>query len=319
MKFNLAAIKQKAWALVPRPLREPLLIMAGAAERWSEVSGPQLGASIAYYTMFALAPLLVVTIAVAGAVFGADAARGQIVGEIEGLVGPTAAKAIETMIEAAWRDPAGVWAATLGTITLLIGATGVFAELRRTLNLIGRVTPPDSAIGAFLRVRLTAFALLLGFGFLSIASLVLSAGLVAFSRFITARYEMLGVLAAFVDISVSIGLLSVAFAGLLRWLPDEAPSRKGVWVSAIASAVLFTVGKSLIGLYLGRASVASSYGAAGSFVVLMLWVYYSSQLLLYGAALGRITDERDAARRERRNGAVTAPTATRMENSDPAT
>ena len=194
------------------------------------------------------------------------------------------------------------------------------------LNLIGRVTPPDSAIGAFLRVRLTAFALLLGFGFLSIASLVLSAGLVAFSRFITARYEMLGVLAAFVDISVSIGLLSVAFAGLLRWLPDEAPSRKGVWVSAIASAVLFTVGKSLIGLYLGRASVASSYGAAGSFVVLMLWVYYSSQLLLYGAALGRITDERDAARRERRNGPVTAsddrataPTATRMENSDPAT
>ena len=296
MNFKIATIKQKAWRLVPPSLREPLLIMAGAAARWSEVSGPQLGASIAYYTMFALAPLLVVTIAVAGAVFGADAARGQIVGEIEGLVGPVAAKAIEAMIESAWREPGGLWAATLGTITLLIGATGAFAELRRTLNMIGHVTPPPSAIGAFVRVRLTAFALLLGFGFLSIASLVLSAALVAFSRFITSRYEMLGVLATIVDLAVSVGLLSVAFAALLRWLPDVAPSRKGVWISAIASAVLFTVGKSLISLYLGRTSIASSYGAAGSFVVLMLWVYYSSQILLYGAALGRVSDERDAAR-----------------------
>ena len=299
MRFDLDKVQRVVWRVIPRPLREPLHVMIGAAERWSDVSGPQLGASIAFYTMFALAPLLVVTIAVAGAVFGADAARGQIVGEIEGLVGPVAARAIEAMIASAWREPGGLRAAVIGTATLLIGATGAFAELRRTLNLIGHVTPRVSAIGAFVRVRLTAFALLLGFGFLSIASLLLSAALVGFSRFITARYELLGVLATVVDLAVSVGLLSVAFAGLIRWLPDEAPSRKGVWVSAIASAVLFTIGKSLIGLYLGRASVSSSYGAAGSFVVLMLWVYYSSQILLYGAALGRISDERDRAAREK--------------------
>jgi len=297
MQIDLDSLQSRAWHAVPRPLREPLQLMVEAGERWLEVSGPQLGASIAFYTMFALAPLLVVTIAIAGAVFGPEAARGQIVGEIDGLVGPIAAKAIEGMIESAWREPGGLQAAIVGTMTLLVGATGAFAELRRTLNLIGKVTPPPSAIGAFLRVRLTAFALLLGFGFLAIASLLLSAGLAAFSNFMTARYTVLAVVATVFDLAVSVTVLSVAFAALIRWLPDEPPTRRGVWISAIASAILFTVGKSLIGLYLGRASVASSYGAAGSFVVLMLWVYYSSQILLYGAALGRISDEHDGKRR----------------------
>ncbi len=291
MDIDWKKLQYRTWTMLPRPLRMPLHLMYGAAERWLEVSGPQLGASIAFYTMFALAPLLVVTIAIAGAVFGADAARGQIVGEIENLVGATAAQVIQDMIESAWRQQGGLRAALIGTATLLIGATGAFAELHRTLNLIGKVTPAPSVLGAFLRVRLTAFALLLGFGFLSIASLVLSASLAAFTRFMTARYEVLGVLATLFDLAISVIVLSVAFAALVRWLPDEPPSRKGVWISAIASAVLFTIGKSLIGLYLGRTSVASSYGAAGSFVVVMLWVYYSSQILLYGASLGRIYDE----------------------------
>lgn len=288
--------QQHAWRAVPRPLYKPLHLMIDAGERWLEVSGPQLGASIAFYTMFALAPLLIVTIAIAGAVFGPEAARGEIVGEIDGLVGPIAAKALESMIESAWREPGSLQAAIIGTITLLVGATGVFAELRRTFNLIGKVTPPPSAIGAFLRARLTAFALLLGFGFLSIASLLLSAALAAFSNFMTARYAVLGVVATIFDLVVSVMVLGIAFAALVRWLPDQPPTRKGVWISAITSAVLFTIGKSLIGFYLGRTAVASSYGAAGSFVVLMLWVYYSSQLLLYGAALGRISDEHDSKR-----------------------
>lgn len=297
MAIDQEQLRHRAWRAVPRPLRAPLQLMFDAGERWIEVSGPQLGASIAFYTMFGLAPLLVVTIAIAGAVFGPDAARGQIVGEIEGLVGPVAAKAIEGMIESAWREPGSLRAAVVGVATLLVGATGAFAELRRALNLIGKVTPPPSAIGAFLRARLTAFALLLGFGFLSIASLLLSAVLAAFSNFMTGRYAVLGVVITLFDLAVSLTVLSVAFAALIRWLPDQPPTRKGVWISAVASAVLFTIGKSLIGIYLGRASVASSYGAAGSFVVLMLWVYYSSQLLLYGAALGRVSDERDSRRR----------------------
>lgn len=258
------------------------------------MGGPQLGASIAFYTMFSLAPLLVVMIAIAGAIFGPDAARGQIVSEIQGLVGPVAAKVIETMIESAWREPQGLRAALIAMGTVLIGATGVFSELSRTLNLIGKVTPEPSALGAFLRVRLTAFALLLGFGFLSIASLLLSAALAGVTNYLTSRYAALGVIATVFDLTVSITVLSLVFAALTRWLPAKPPTRKGVWVSAIASAILFTVGKSLIGLYLGRTSVASSFGAAGSFVVLMLWVYYSSQIMLYGAALGRVSDEYDS-------------------------
>jgi membrane protein len=249
-----------------------------------------------------VAPLLVVTIAVAGAVFGPEAARGQVVGQIEGLVGPLAAQAIEAMIEAAWREPGGLLAALIGIATLFIGASGAFVELHRALNLIGRVTPPPSAVGAFVRARLIAFALLLGCGFLAIASLLVSAALSAFTAFVSGRYAALGLLAILFDHVVSLGVLSVAFAALIRWLPDTPPTRKGVWVSAIASAVLFTIGKSLIGLYLGRSSVASSYGAAGSFVVLMLWINYSAQILLYGAALGRVSDEHDqrAADRTRR-------------------
>ncbi|MGE5386870.1 MAG: YihY/virulence factor BrkB family protein [Betaproteobacteria bacterium] len=303
--MELSEWQRRAWRIVPARLREPLHILIGGSMRWIDVSGPQLGASIAFYTMFALAPLLVITIAIAGAVFGPDAARGQVVGEIQGLVGPVAAKAIEGMIETAWREPGGLKAATIGVITLLIGATGVFAELRRTLNLITNVTPTASVISAFLRVRLTAFALVLGCGFLAIASLILSAALAGVTQFLSSRYAVLGVMATVLDLAISVGVLSVAFATLIRWLPDRPPSRRAVWISAIVSAVLFTIGKSLIGLYLGRASVASSYGAAGSFVVIMLWVYYSSQILLFGAAIGYVSEER-----RKRKPAVAEPAST---------
>lgn len=298
ISIDFGKLKSRIWAAIPRPIRYPIQLAVDAGARWVEASAPQLSASIAFYTMFALAPLLVITIAVAGAVFGPEAARGQIVGEIEGLVGPLAARAIEAMIKSAWQEPGGLRAALIGTGTLLLGASGAFVELRRTLNLIGKVQPPESTIGTFLRVRLTAFALLLGCGFLAIASLLLSAVLAAFSNYMSAHYAGLGVLATLIDIAVSMAVLSVAFAALVRWLPDTPPTRKGVWISAIATAVLFTIGKSLIGFYLGRSSVASSYGAAGSFVVLMLWINYSAQILLYGAALGRISDEYDQHARE---------------------
>lgn len=295
---RLAEWQQRFWKKVPWWMQEPLHVFIGAVQRWIDASAPQLGASIAFYTMFALAPLLVVTIAVAGAVFGPEAARGQVVHQIEGMVGMDAAKAIEAMIETAWRDPGDVWAAVVGVATLLLGATGVFAELRRTLNEIGKVTPEASALSAFLRVRLTAFALVLGCGFLAIASLLLSAALAGVTQFLTSRYEVLGIVARLFDFTISIVVLSLAFAALMRWLPDKPPSRLAVWISAISTAVMFAIGKSLIGLYLGRASVSSSYGAAGSFVIIMLWVYYSSQILLFGAALGRVSDERRTARRE---------------------
>lgn len=278
----------------------PARVLLSAAQRWLDASGPQLGASIAFYTMFALAPLLVVTIAIAGLVFGVEAARGQVVGQIEGLVGPLAAQAIQAMVASAWQTRQGWWAALLGVATLLVGATGVFAELRRAFNAIGRVQPQASVLGAFVRVRLVAFALVLGCGFLAIVSLVFSAGVAA----LTARLSSLApagtgtvsLLAAALDLLVSVLMLGLAFAALMRWLPDTPPSRRTLWVAAAASALLFSLGKTLIGLYIGRTSISSSFGAAGSLVVLMLWVYYSAQILLYGAALGHVHAEQHAAR-----------------------
>jgi membrane protein len=283
---------QPLWWRLPLRLRHALQFVANASLRWAHDGGPQLGAAIAFYTMFALAPLLVIAIAIAGAVFGADAARGHIVMEIQALVGETAARGIEAMIESAWRSPNSGLAGTLGLVTLFVGASGVFAELRKALNMIGHVTPLPSMLGAFVRARLMAFALVLGVGFLAIASLVLSALLTGVMGYLSKQMPILSSALAVMDLALSTAVLTVAFAGLLRWLPDRPPSRHALWVGALASAALFAVGKHLIGLYISRASVASSYGAAGSFVVIMLWVYYSAQILLFGAAIAATLDNR---------------------------
>ena len=284
--MSATGVLQRTLAHTPVPLRYAATLTWRAAQRWIDSNGPQLGASIAFYTVFALAPWLVLMIAIAGLAFGAEAARGQIVGEIQGLVGADAARLIEVMIASAWRHRGGVVATLLGSATLLAGASGVFAELRRAINAIAGVHPGAHALSAFLRVRLIAFALLLGFGFLAIASLLVSALIAAFTDYAGARWPALAALATVSDWLLSGSLLAVAFGILLRWLPDKALGRRGLLISALVSALLFTIGKHLIGLYLGRASVASSYGAAGSFVVLLLWVYYSSQILLFGAACG---------------------------------
>jgi membrane protein len=296
-------------------------LLTGGVLRWVQEGGPQFGAAIAFYTMFALAPLLVVAIAVAGAVFGAEAARGQIVGEIEGVVGHAAAQGIEAMIESAWRHPNGALAGLLGLGTLLVGATGVFTELRLALNAMGKVTPMPSAIGAFVRVRLTGLALVLGFGFLAIVSLLLSAALAAVNVYLSARDERLAQLLVLLDWSSSIAVLTLAFAALLRWLPDRPPSWHAVWLGALSSAVLFSIGKNLIGLYLARASVASSYGAAGSFVVVMLWVYYSAQILLFGGALAGSWDglSKQARIQTSAPGGIAAARADGMEHGLPRT
>jgi membrane protein len=275
----------------PSPPWPPLRLAVEAARRWSDDGGPQLGAAIAFYTMFAVAPLLVVTIAIAGAVLGPQAARGHIVAQIQGLVGVDAAQGIQAMIESAWRHPHGGVAGALAVAILLLGASGVFAQLRRALNTIGHVAPGPSLVGALLRTRLMAFALVLGFGFLAIASLLVSAAVAGLGAYLSHRFGGLSELFALVDVTVSSAVLVVAFAALLRWVPDVSPSRRAVWCGAACSALLFAIGKHLIGLYLARASVASSYGAAGSFVVVMLWVYYSAQILLYGAALAAALDD----------------------------
>lgn len=290
-----ASTPMRAPHWLPAPLRSPVELLIGAGQRWSDERGSQMGAAIAFYTMFALAPLLVIAIAIAGAVFGLDAARGQIVGEINGLIGTTAAKWIEALLESAWREKEGTRAGLIGGVTLLVGATGVFTELRRALNAIARFDPPPSVFGALIRARLVGLALVLGFGFLAIASLLLSAAVQALSgilgRIHMGQWSYLGDLAVGLDVLVSAGVITTAFAALLRWLPDRPPSWRAVWLGAACCSVLFTVGKYFIGLYLAHTSTASSYGAAGSFVVVMIWVYYTAQILLFGGALAISHDE----------------------------
>jgi membrane protein len=295
--------------------RRSVRVFARAAECWLDRGGPQLGASVAFYTMFAVAPLLVVVIAIAGAVFGPDAARGRIVDEIQVVVGTDAAHDIQAMVQSAWLHPHGLLAGALGVAALLVGASGVFSALRASLNRIGGVAPGPSLLGTVVRARLMAFALVLGFGFLAIASLVLSATLAGLGAYLTGRFPGLAELFALLDIVVSTLVLVVAFAALLRWLPDAPPSWRAAWTGAACSALLFAIGKHLIGLYLARASFASSYGAAGSFVVVMMWVYYSAQILLFGAALAATIDDRggDTSPKARLSGkpgrAVAAPTS----------
>ena len=201
-------------------------------------------------------------------------------------------------MQSAWRHPHGLVATLLGVGSLLIGATGVFGELRSALNAIGHVKARKSGLGTLVRARLVAFALVLGFGFLSIASLVLSAATAGLGAYLGRRWQNVGeglaAALALLDVLLSTAVLTLAFAALLRWLPDTPPSWRAARWGALCSALLFAIGKHLIGLYLARAGVASAYGAAGSLVVIMLWVYYSAQILLFGAALGASLDGRGA-------------------------
>lgn len=255
---------------------------------WSERGGPQLGASIAFYSIFALAPLFVVAVAVAGLAFGADAVRGRIVEELGGLLGQTAAKAIEAMIASAWRPGEGTLAGVVGVVTLLVAATGVMVELKRALNvMLERTVTVRSLLSSFVRARLAALAMVLGVGFLTIVSLLLSAAVSALAAWVPSRFPEVQLVLSTLDLAASVIVLGLAFAGLVRWLPDRAPPARVVAIAALTAAVLFTLGKTLVGIYIARAAVVSIYGAAGSLVVLIIWVFYTSQVLLVGVAFGR--------------------------------
>lgn len=262
--------------------------VAGTYLTWSERGGAQLGASIAFYSIFALAPVLVVAIAVAGLAFGPDAVRGRVVEQLQGLLGTTAAKAIEAMIASAWRPEQGTFAGIVGIVTLLVAATGVMVELKRALNvMLERTVSARSVLSAFVKARLTALAMVLGVGFLTIVSLLLSTAVAAIAAWVPTRYPEFKFLLTALDLVASTIVLTAAFAALIRWLPDKPPPGRVVAIAAVAAALLFNVGKYLVGIYIAQAGVTSTYGAAGSFVVLIIWVFYTSQVLLIGVAFGR--------------------------------
>lgn len=257
---------------------------------WSEDRVPRLAAALAYYTTFSIAPLLVVLIALAGAVFGADAVRGQLDDQIRGLLGDDAARAVQDMVQSASGHPsAGIVATILSSAALLLGATGVFGELQDSLNTIWEVTPkPGRGLRGLIRDRLLSFGMVLAIAFLLIVSLVASAAIAGLSGAVGAHAGTLAPLWHAVDWVVSIAVLTVLFAAIFKWLPDVAIAWRDVWVGALATSVLFTVGKVLLGFYLGRSATTSVYGTAGALVVLLIWVYYSAQILFFGAELTQV-------------------------------
>ena len=263
-------------------------IIKNAAVWWWNDNIPHLGAAISYYTVFALAPILVVAIGIAGLAFGADAVRGEIVGQIGGLVGHSGALAVQSMLEGVSNRSSGIVATVIGVATLFLGATGLFLELQTALNTIWRVKPRTGAgLKGMVRQRIISFGLVIGVGFLLLTSLVVSAALAALDKFVGNRFPAYVVVGQALNVVLSLGVITLLFAMIYKTLPDVRLEWRDVWAGAIVTAALFTIGKYVIGLYLGHSATASTYGAAGSVVVLLLWINYSSQIVLLGAEFTR--------------------------------
>jgi membrane protein len=285
---------------VPRPdlplntesritLRALARILGRALAGWWKDDVPRLGASLAYYTLFSLAPVLVVAIAIGGLIFGPEAVRGEIVGQIQGLLGREGAEAVQAMLEGASRPSSSMAATAAGIITFFLGATGAFLELQNSLNAIWRVKPraDSSFFQALVVQRLISFGLVVAMGFLLATSLLVSAGLAAIHTYMGNAFPGVVVLWEALNVVVSLGVITVLFALIYKVLPDVRLVWADVWIAGLVTAGLFTIGKLLIGMYLGTTGVASTYGAAGSVIVLLVWVYYSAQVILLGAEFSR--------------------------------
>jgi membrane protein len=265
------------------------LVFRRALAGWWDDNIPRMGASLAYYTLFALAPILIVAIAIGGLVFGEGAVRAQIVAQIQGLVGSEGGRAVQSMLEGAARHGNNTLATALGLLTFFLGATGAFLELQTALDAIWRVKAKEG--GSFLRVlvmqRLISFGLVVALGFLLLTSLLVTAALAALHSYMGTNFAGWVILWEALNVVVSLGVITLLFALIYKVLPDVKLGWREVWVGALVTAGLFTIGKLMIGLYLGRTSIASTYGAAGSVVVVLVWVYYSAQIILLGAEFTR--------------------------------
>ena len=251
---------------------------------WIEDYAPSMGAALSYYTVFSLAPLLVIVIAVAGLVFGADTAQGEITGQLRGLLGDEGAKAVEELLKSASQPSRGVTASIIGGLTLFVGATSVFSELQSALDRIWRApVTPSLGLWGLVRSRLLSFGMILAIGFLLIVSLVVSAALAAFGKWWGALFGGWDILLQVLNLVVSLATITVLFALIYKLLPRVKVAWRDVWVGAAVTSLLFTIGKFALGLYLGTSDVTSGFGAAGSIVLVLVWVYYSAQIFLLGA------------------------------------
>ncbi|MEJ8810539.1 YihY/virulence factor BrkB family protein [Variovorax ureilyticus] len=256
-----------------------------AVMAWIDDYAPSMGAAISYYTIFSLAPLLIIVIAIAGAIFGREAVEGQIISQIGGLVGQDGASAVQGLLRAASDTDKGLVAGVISGVVLLVGATSVFAELQSALDRIWHVPEHEkpSGIWSVLRARLLSFGLILGLAFLLMVSLIVSAALAAFDTWFGGLMAGWEVLLQGLNLLISLGIMTSLFAMIFKLMPTAPIAWRDVWIGALVTAVLFEVGKLLIGLYLGKSGVTEAFAAAGSLVVLVAWVYYAAQIFLLGA------------------------------------
>jgi membrane protein len=252
------------------------------ASRWFEDGASSMSAALSFYTVFSLAPLLLLTVAIAGFVFGRQAAEGQIVDQLTGFMGTQAAQTIQSMMQAAQKPASGILATLVSVVTLLIGASGVLSELKDSLNRIWRVKVV-SGIRAAIRGKILTFAMILAIGFLLLVSLVMSALMAAAGKYLGGVLPISETAMQLLNTVLSFVVITVLFAFIYKVLPDTSIAWSDVWIGSAVTSLLFSLGKLAIGLYLGKASVASSYGAAGSVLVVLLWVYYSAMILYFGA------------------------------------
>jgi membrane protein len=281
-------------------------LVRDAVTAWIEDGATSMGAALAYYTLFAIAPLLLISISLAGLLFGEEAARGEVIGQLSSLVGEQSARTIESMLASLNRPEAGIAGALVGGVTLLIGATTVFAELQSALDRIWRApalvpsgTSTLSAIWDWLRTRLLSLGMILGIGFLLLVSLVASAALSAVGKWVQGWSAPMAAVAQVANEVFTFLFVTAVFVMIYKWMPRVRVAWRDVWFGAVVTAVLFTLGKGLIGLYIGRSGVASAFGAAASLVVLLVWVYWSAQIFLLGAEFTWVFAHRHGSMRGR--------------------
>jgi membrane protein len=274
--------------ICPKRLHRWASLCETAVYSWLDDRAPTMGAAIAYYTVFSLAPMLVMVIAIAGLAFGQQAAEGALFDELADLVGPESAGAVQAMLRSASSTRTGILATVVGFGTLIIGATAVFSELQSALNVIWKA-PTSGGVGVshLLKSRLLSLSVVLVIGFLLLVSLVISTALVAFSAYLDWILPGLATILHIIHLTLSFSFTTVLFAMMFKILPDNPVGWKEVWLGGAVAALLFTVGKHLISFYIGSSNMASTYGAAGALIIVLVWVFYSAQIFLLGAEFAK--------------------------------
>ena len=269
-----------------------------AAVNWSEDRCASMGAALAFYTMFSIAPMVLIALAIAGMVFGEQAARGEILAQLRGLFGQSAGQAVEAMLASASKPGQGLLSAAIGAVLLLVGSTTMMAELKDSLDRIFKSVPdPTNGVWGLLRTRILSFGMVLVLAFLLLVSMIFGAAIAAMQKFWSPAFENFTLLLQVVNLVTGLVLTMVMFAMIYKWMPRVKLAWRDVWMGALCTSILFLAGRTVIGLYIGTTGVGSSYGAAGALVVLLLWVYYSAQIFLYGAQLTSLYAERFGSRK----------------------